>query len=47
MIVRERVCGVICDALQGNQKKLFGEIVQFEAARLQAGNGSGLGLWRK
>lgn len=28
-----------------NQKKLFSEIVQFNAAKLQNGQGSGLGLW--
>ena len=28
-----------------NQKKLFGQYVQFNAGKLQKGNGSGLGLW--
>eukprot|EP00602_Paraphysomonas_sp_CaronLab_P009339 CAMPEP_0185037500 /NCGR_PEP_ID=MMETSP1103-20130426/32010_1 /TAXON_ID=36769 /ORGANISM="Paraphysomonas bandaiensis, Strain Caron Lab Isolate" /LENGTH=711 /DNA_ID=CAMNT_0027575499 /DNA_START=90 /DNA_END=2225 /DNA_ORIENTATION=- len=28
-----------------NQQKLFGEIVQFNAAQLQNGGGSGIGLW--
>jgi len=28
-----------------NQKKLFGQYVQFNAAQLQQGKGSGLGLW--
>ena len=28
-----------------NQKKLFGQYVQFDANKLQKGNGSGLGLW--
>lgn len=28
-----------------NQKKLFGQYVQFNAGKLQQGNGSGLGLW--
>ena len=28
-----------------NQKRLFGQYVQFNAAKLQQGNGSGLGLW--
>jgi len=28
-----------------NQQKLFGEIVQFDAAQLQNGGGSGIGLW--
>ena len=28
-----------------NQKKLFGQYVQFNASKLQQGNGSGLGLW--
>lgn len=28
-----------------NQKKLFGQYVQFHAGKLQQGNGSGLGLW--
>ena len=28
-----------------NQKKLFGQYVQFNAAQLQKGKGSGLGLW--
>ena len=28
-----------------NQKKLFGQYVQFNANKLQQGNGSGLGLW--
>jgi hypothetical protein len=28
-----------------NQKKLFKEIVQFNPEKLQAGGGSGLGLW--
>jgi CheY-like chemotaxis protein len=28
-----------------NQKKLFGQYVQFNASQLQKGNGSGLGLW--
>ena len=28
-----------------NQKRLFGEIVQFHAKMLQGGGGSGLGLW--
>lgn len=30
-----------------NQRRLFNEIVQFNAAELQNGNGSGLGLWSK
>lgn len=30
-----------------DQKRLFHEIVQFNAAKLQAGQGSGLGLWSK
>ena len=28
-----------------NQKRLFGQYVQFNAGKLQEGNGSGLGLW--
>jgi len=28
-----------------NQKKVFGEFIQFNRNKLQAGNGSGLGLW--
>ena len=28
-----------------NQRKLFGQYVQFNASKLQQGNGSGLGLW--
>jgi signal transduction histidine kinase len=28
-----------------NQRKLFGQYVQFDAAALQHGKGSGLGLW--
>jgi signal transduction histidine kinase len=28
-----------------NQKRLFHEIVQFDAAKLQQGKGSGIGLW--
>ena len=28
-----------------NQKKMFGQYVQFNAAQLQKGKGSGLGLW--
>ena len=28
-----------------NQKKLFGQYVQFDAGKLQKGSGSGLGLW--
>ena len=28
-----------------NQKKLFGQYVQFNVNALQAGEGSGLGLW--
>jgi signal transduction histidine kinase len=28
-----------------NQAKLFGQYVQFDAAALQRGKGSGLGLW--
>lgn len=28
-----------------NQRKLFGQYVQFNAAALQQGKGSGLGLW--
>ncbi|RYH28639.1 ATP-binding protein [archaeon] len=30
-----------------DQKRLFREIVQFDAAKLQKGQGSGLGLWSK
>jgi signal transduction histidine kinase len=30
-----------------NQNKLFNEIVQFDAAKLQQGKGSGIGLWSK
>ena len=30
---------------EDNQKKLFGQYVQFNAGNLQQGNGSGLGLW--
>ena len=30
---------------QENQKKLFKDIVQFDANDLQEGNGSGIGLW--
>lgn len=30
-----------------NQKRLFHEIVQFDAAKLQQGKGSGIGLWGK
>jgi len=30
-----------------NQKRLFNEIVQFDAAKLQQGKGSGIGLWSK
>jgi signal transduction histidine kinase len=30
---------------QDDQKHLFHEIVQFNAAKLQGGKGSGLGLW--
>jgi len=30
-----------------NQKRLFREIVQFDAAALQQGKGSGIGLWSK
>lgn len=30
-----------------NQKKLFGQYIQFNAGKLQAGKGSGLGLWSK
>jgi signal transduction histidine kinase len=30
-----------------NQKRLFKEVIQFDAADLQHGNGSGLGLWSK
>ena len=30
-----------------NQSRLFNEIIQFDAADLQNGNGSGLGLWCK
>lgn len=30
-----------------NQTRLFNEIIQFDAADLQNGNGSGLGLWCK
>ncbi len=33
--------------VQENQKKLFNEIVQFNAAKLQQGKGSGIGLWSK
>jgi CheY-like chemotaxis protein len=32
-------------AAQDNQKLLFDRIIQFNAAELQGGNGSGLGLW--
>lgn len=28
-----------------NQRKLFGQYVQFDAGALQKGGGSGLGLW--
>lgn len=35
------------NVLQENQKRLFREIVQFNAADLQNGKGSGLGLWSK
>jgi signal transduction histidine kinase len=30
-----------------NQSHLFNEIIQFDADKLQNGNGSGLGLWSK
>lgn len=33
-------------AVQGNLSQLFGRFVQFNAAQLQGGGGSGLGLWR-
>jgi hypothetical protein len=32
---------------QENQHKLFNSIIQFNAAELQGGGGSGLGLWSK
>jgi hypothetical protein len=32
---------------QGNQKKLFKEVHQFNPGELQDGAGSGLGLWSK
>ena len=32
---------------QENLPRLFHEIIQFDAARLQNGGGSGLGLWSK
>lgn len=32
---------------EANLKKLFGQYVQFNANKLQGGNGSGLGLWSK
>lgn len=35
---------VVC---KENQQKLFKNIVQFNAAELQEGGGSGLGLWSK
>jgi signal transduction histidine kinase len=39
--VADNGCGI---SLQ-NQKKLFGQYVQFDANALQQGKGSGLGLW--
>jgi hypothetical protein len=33
--------------LQEEREKLFDNIVQFNAAKLQEGNGSGIGLWSK
>ena len=39
--VRDNGCGISLE----NQKKLFGQYVQFDAKKLQKGGGSGLGLW--
>jgi len=43
------VCLQVIDSGVGiskeNQQKLFGKYVQFNAAKLQKGGGSGLGLW--
>lgn len=33
--------------MQENQAKLFRNVIQFNAAELQGGGGSGLGLWSK
>lgn len=39
--VTDTGAGISC----GNQKRLFNEIIQFNPEKLQAGGGSGLGLW--
>ena len=39
--VKDNGCGIS----PANQKKLFGQYVQFNASQLQQGQGSGLGLW--
>jgi len=39
--VMDNGCGISLE----NQKKLFGQYVQFNASALQKGGGSGLGLW--
>ena len=41
IVVRDTGCGIS----EANQSKLFKEIVQFNPEVLQAGGGSGLGLW--
>jgi signal transduction histidine kinase len=44
-IVRVSVKDTGCGISKENQKRLFGQYVQFNAGALQQGKGSGLGLW--
>jgi signal transduction histidine kinase len=45
VFVRISVVDSGCGISAANQKKLFGQYVQFNASALQQGKGSGLGLW--